>query len=451
MRASARRGFGLLVMLVCAALLVCAAQNSAIAIHVPSGRPTVAEPLDAPFDELAARRMQIAWAVHLKCKAIEANTIGIDLALIPPGTFLMGGSESLPELARTFPILEIDARNAGVKSRLESERPQHKVRITKPFYLGKYNVTRAQFAKFVENTGYRTEAEVDGRGGSGYTEHENPRIGVKPAFNWRNTGFPQQDDSPVVNISWNDATLFCRWLSKKEGKTYRLPTEAEWEYACRAGTTTRYSTGDSPNGLVEVANVADVAFFTMADGGQLSPESADRGRVMGTMLNGDDRFVFTSPVGKFKPNAFGLGDMHGNASTWCLDWYVANYYANSPVDDPRGPASGTERRCRRGLAIQSGQLPVGGSFGIPTVRARCICRPARRLRVAVSRSARCATQLPSGKKCAAKGSAGEIERANFLAFATISPVAPWPHPSRFVKKHFVWPCESQFSSEPTSW
>jgi formylglycine-generating enzyme required for sulfatase activity len=100
--------------------------------------------------------------------------------------------------------------------------------------------------------------------------------------------------------------------------------------------------------LVEVANVVDIAFYTMVDGGQLSAESADRGRVMGTMLNGDDRFVFTSPVGKFKPNAFGLGDTHGNASTWCFDWYAANYYAISPVDDPRGPASGTARIVRGG-------------------------------------------------------------------------------------------------------
>jgi formylglycine-generating enzyme required for sulfatase activity len=350
-RASARRRRGLLGILGGGVLLLCALHGSAAAINVPSDRsqqPKTAEPLNAPFDAITAKRMQIAWARQLKRKSIETNTIGMDLVLIPPGTFVMGGGESLPELAKAFPILEFSARDASTKATIEAERPQHPVRITKPFYLGTFNVTRAQFKKFVENTAYRTEAEADGKGGGGYTERENPRLGIKPDFNWRHTGFTQYENSPVVNVSWNDATLFCRWLSKQEGKTYRLPTEAEWEYVCRAGTTTRYSTGDNPNDLVEVANVADISFFTMAGGGELTAEAADRGRVMGTMLNADDRFVFTSPVGKFKPNAFGLCDTHGNASTWCLDWYAADYYAHSPVDDPRGPASGTARIIRGG-------------------------------------------------------------------------------------------------------
>ena len=116
----------------------------------------------------------------------------------------------------------------------------------------------------------------------------------------------------MVNVSWNDAMAFCKWLSQKEGKTYRLPTEAEWEYACRAGTTTRYYSGDDPETLAKVANVADAA------------AKAKLTRWMGT-TKASDGYVFTSPVGQFKPNTFSLCDMHGNAWQWCADWYDEDY------------------------------------------------------------------------------------------------------------------------------
>jgi len=142
-------------------------------------------------------------------------------------------------------------------------------------------------------------------------------------YSWRNAGFEQTDERPVVNVSWNDAVAFCKWLSKKEGKTYQLPTEAQWEYACRAGTTTRYYSGDDPETLAKVANVADAA---------AKAKFPDRKYT----IKANDGYVFTSPVGKFKPNAFGLYDMHGNAWQWCADWYDADYYGQSPVDDPKG-------------------------------------------------------------------------------------------------------------------
>lgn len=150
-------------------------------------------------------------------------------------------------------------------------------------------------------------------------------------------GFPQGDDHPVVNVSHNDALAFCAWLSRKEGQTYRLPTEAEWEYACRAGTTTRYDHGDDPEGLSEVGNVEDAtakskfsSFVTIA---------------------GRDGYVFTAPVGKYKANGFGLYDMHGNVWEWCADWYDENYYEASPVDDPTGPTGGSYRVIRGGSWI----------------------------------------------------------------------------------------------------
>ncbi len=154
----------------------------------------------------------------------------------------------------------------------------------------------------------------------------------------------------MVNVSWNDAVAFCNWLSKSEGlaeyyrlgdgkveiaggKGFRLPSEAEWEYACRAGTTTRYNSGDDPAGLVRVGNVWDSSTE------EAFPSSANR-------LSGSDGYPFTSPVGRYRSNGFGLYDMHGNAFEWCEDWYGSDYYGQSPSRDPRGPSSGSSRVVR---------------------------------------------------------------------------------------------------------
>ena len=129
-------------------------------------------------------------------------------------------------------------------------------------------------------------------------------------------GFAQSDNHPVLNVSWNDAMEFCRWLSREEGKTCRLPTEAEWEYACRAGTTTRYFHGNDSEGLEKMGNVADAAFV-----GQF-PE-------LEGVVRANDGYAYTSPVGSFLQNAFGLSDMHGNVWEWCADWYNPEYYSMS--------------------------------------------------------------------------------------------------------------------------
>ena len=121
------------------------------------------------------------------------------------------------------------------------------MRITRPFYLGACDVTRAQLSQFVQESGYVTDAEKGDKTAADGKEKDS----------WRSVGFEQTDEHPVVNVSWNDAVAFCQWLSKKEDKTYRLPTEAEWEYACRAGTTTRYWSGDDPETLAKAGNVAD--------------------------------------------------------------------------------------------------------------------------------------------------------------------------------------------------
>jgi formylglycine-generating enzyme len=253
--------------------------------------------------------------------------VKMKMVLIPAGEFMMGNGEPARKTAAFFSKID------GTKDPryFADEYPQHHVYITKPFYVGIYPVTRGQFRQFVKDTGYRTDAETREKV-PGWNNEKGDIY--SPDCSWRNPGFKQTDEHPVVDVDWDDAGAFCRWLSKKEGKSYRLPTEAEWEYACRAGTTTRYYIGDNPQTLAKVGNVADAAHkakFPYLNG-----------------IKASDGYVFTSPVGKFKPNAFGLYDMHGNVEQMCADWYSAKYYAESPAYDPTGPTSGTLHVLRGG-------------------------------------------------------------------------------------------------------
>jgi formylglycine-generating enzyme required for sulfatase activity/serine/threonine protein kinase len=249
-------------------------------------------------------------------KAIT-NSIEMKLTLIPAGTFLMGSPD--------------EDKDGG-----NDERPPHPVRITHAFYMGATEVTRGQFRRFVEDTGYQTEGEKNGTGG--WAWNEKSTIWEQNAqWTWRNPRFEQTDEHPVVQMSWNDAVAFAQWLSRKEGKTYRLPTEAEWEYACRARTTTRFSNGDNAEGLAAVGNVKDGTFKEKYP--KLSMTIAAR-----------DGYLFTAPVGRFQPNAFGLYDMHGNATEWCSDAYAVDYYRRSPLDDPAatGGLGASDRMIRGG-------------------------------------------------------------------------------------------------------
>jgi formylglycine-generating enzyme required for sulfatase activity len=268
------------------------------------------------------------------------NSIGMKLVHIPAGDFEMGASEkpsALLEWAKDVaPSFKWELKHFAPES------PQHRVRITKPFYIGAYEVTKDQFGKFVAATNYRTDAEKDGKGGFGYGTTFKPgatsgTIGFaqKPKYSWRGWGSDQGADHPVVNVSWNDAMAFCDWLSRKEGKTYRLPTEAEWEYACRAGTNTRFYNGDDTKELVRIGNLRDQATQKKFNWWKDS-------------LKQSDGYAFTSPVGHFQPNALGLYDMLGNAAEWCADRYGADYYQHSSADDPKGPDSGSARVIRGG-------------------------------------------------------------------------------------------------------
>jgi formylglycine-generating enzyme required for sulfatase activity len=139
-----------------------------------------------------------------------------------------------------------------------NDESKHRARLTHPYYLGMHEVTVAQFRSFVEASGYVTDAERDG-GGQGFDRQSGTEVQV-PEYDWRNVGWDQPDDAPVVNVTWNDARAFCRWLSDTEHALHRLPTEAEWEYACRAGTTTAFHSGITDVSLRDVANIADQSF-----------------------------------------------------------------------------------------------------------------------------------------------------------------------------------------------
>lgn len=281
----------------------------------------------------------VSWSQDQSRPApILENSIGMKLVLVPSGEFLMGSEETPEQLAAAFPKYERDRFTS-----LGDEAPVHKVRITKPFFFGQYEVTVGQFRKYLELSGNVPESIADKTGGYGYNPNYDPSKTVKgdafegrdPKYAWNNPGFKQTDDHPVLNVSWNDAKEMCEWLSKKEGRKYRLPSEAEWEYACRAGTRTRYHGGQDPESLIEVANSFD----------QDTEKNWQKWKPFA--LAGRDGFEFTAPVGSFKPNAFGLYDMHGNAWEWCEDWHSDTYYAESPLNDPPGPKEGVVR-VRRG-------------------------------------------------------------------------------------------------------
>jgi len=218
--------------------------------------------------------------------------------------------------------------------------PRQNVSIARAFRLGKYEVTRGEFAAFVEATGYRRPPD--------------PQLPRETADHWRRPGFEQTDRHPVVNVTWQDADAYVAWLRKTTGKNYRLPSEAEWEFAARAGTTTPLYWGDvAAREACRFANVADIDY-----------REATRASTSGIATARDftfqckDGFVHTAPVGSFQPNPWGFHDMLGNAQEWTLDCW------NDRLDGI--PADGTPRlsgdcyqRGLRGHSFISWQADVG--------------------------------------------------------------------------------------------
>ncbi len=275
--------------------------------------------------------------LELGRKRQVVNSVGMILVAIPAGEFLMG-APATDDLAR------------------KDERPQHRVRIGRPFFLGAREVTVGQFRAFVQATGFKTAAEADGKGASGYDAALRGFVYDSDKFSWRNPGYTQDDKHPVVNVTWRDARAFCEWLSKKEGRRYRLPSEAEWEYACRAGTTARFTSGHAAEGLKEIANLSDQSLAKRWDTSTVKRYGLDPKTIK--FQPWDDGHAFTAPVGSFKPNALGLYDMLGNVGEFCGDWYQGDYYRESPELDPRGPEKTKDGHVVRGGTFLNGLMPV---------------------------------------------------------------------------------------------
>jgi formylglycine-generating enzyme required for sulfatase activity len=236
------------------------------------------------------------------------NSVGMKLVRIPAGKFVMGS-----------PATEAE-REAG--------ETQHEVAITRPFYLGVYPVTQSQFQRIMG---------------------KNPSF-----FQPRNGGSP---DHPVEQVRWAEARAFCERLSavpqeKKAGRTYRLPSEAEWEYACRAGTTTTFNVGDTLSSRQANFN------------GNGSYGGAEKGPYLRK----------TAKVGSYAPNAWGLYDMLGNVMQWCNDFYDPDYYKKGPKENPRGPEKGV---VSTGFGSHFYVVVRGGCW-LDEARA---CRSARRFRL----------------------------------------------------------------------
>jgi formylglycine-generating enzyme len=256
-----------------------------------------------------------------------------EMVVIPPGSFTMG-----------VPQTEVDRYGFH----LGAGAPLHLVRISHPFALGEFLVTRKQYAAFAADTGHQ---------GSGC--NALPLDGTSwefdPALSWRDPGFAQADNHPVVCVSWDDAIAYASWLSKKTGRNYRLPSEAEWEYVARAGDTAGRYFGDAP--ICEFANVRDRSKKQLYSNGQF--------------FECNSGFSNTSPVGSFPPNGFGLYDILGNVWEWVEDCW-GRTYVDAPVDGAARENALCEARVRRGGSWNSVErflYNVGTrSAGVPYAR-----------------------------------------------------------------------------------
>jgi formylglycine-generating enzyme required for sulfatase activity len=263
--------------------------------------PSAPPPAVAPFDAAKAKEHQEGWAKHLGVPVEITNSIGMKLVLIPPGEFQMGSPKELIEEES-----KAHADDQWYKDRLPGEGPQHRVRITKPFYLGMYVVTQEEYQRVMGSN--PSEFSATGKG--------KDKVGGQDTRRF-----------PVENVLWDEAVEFCRKLSnlpgeKVAGRTYRLPSEAQWEHACRAGSMGRFSFSSGRNAIpteYDENALSEYGWFSGNSGGM------------------------AHAVGGKRASAWGLYDMHGNVWEWCQDWYDKEYYTSSPIADPGGPPGGSHR------------------------------------------------------------------------------------------------------------
>lgn len=254
----------------------------------------------------------LSWACWAEERPMAGSAIlpkAPEMARIPGGGFQMGAP-------------------SGEKDSADDERPVHTVQL-KAFSLGRYEVTVAEFAAFVDDTGYQAGSACWTYEGAPATVEE------RAGRNWRNPAFSHSGKHPVVCVSWEDANAYIRWLNSKTGQRYRLPTEAEWEYAAKAGTSTARFWGNEESLACRYANVADHSTVRQSNWHVDDPFACDDGT------------PHTGFVGAYRPNAFGLYDMLGNVWEWTCSGYTERY-------------DGTESSC----AVSAGyRVYRGGSWG----------------------------------------------------------------------------------------
>jgi len=276
------------------------------------GKPKIYETW--PFDEAEAKQRQRETAERLGTE-VEAelelgNGTKLKLVLIPAGCFMMGSPET-------------------EKGREEDEL-LHEVTLTKPYWIGKYETQVSEFRRFVEATGFEATSEIKKSEGREAT--------------WKEPRHEKGENYPVVEVTWEDAQAFCKWASGQTGRNVRLPTEAEWEYAARAGTQTAYIWGDNPDDGKGWGNANDL---------EVKDKYPDE-----ETFNWRDGYPNPAPVGQFRPNRFGLYDMFGNAAELCEDAF--DDYPRGAVKDPKGTADrlkGSYRATRGGSCYG---FPEGG-------------------------------------------------------------------------------------------
>jgi formylglycine-generating enzyme required for sulfatase activity len=267
------------------------------------------QPPEFPFDRAAAERYQREYAKAVGQPLELTNSLGLKLVLVPPGKFTMGSP-------------------TDESGRKDDER-QHEVTLTGGFYLGKHEINVGQFRKFIEATGYVTDNE---KSGGGHAHDDHAVWEHRPGTSWKRPGYAgpyeQQDEHPVVHVSHTDALAFCKWLGDIAARSsepsaalqYTLPTEAQWEWACRAGRGTRFWWGDDEDASGKVANVGDRSLK------RVHPEWPR------SVMPMDDDHAFAAPVGSYRGNAFGLHDMLGNVWEFCGSRHGS--YREEPGTDP---------------------------------------------------------------------------------------------------------------------
>jgi sulfatase modifying factor 1 len=281
-----RKLFGLIIAIFCL-------------MWVPSHAQTAKKEISAQASKAAPATK--AGKIYRNCRGCP------QMVVIYTGTFDMGSPDS-------------------EDSRGDDEGPVHRVKIA-AFAIGKTEITRGQFAEFVKETRYSAGDKCWTLEKGKYEERKG---------NWREPGFPQNNIDPVVCINWNDALAYAKWLSRKTGKKYRLPTEAEWEYAARGGTGTARYWGSNPDKACAYANGADKTAQAKIDGA-----------TSWLVHHCTDGFAFTAPVGHYKPNAYKLNDMLGNVWEWTGDIYHVNYQG-APTDGSVWQGGGDKRLLRGG-------------------------------------------------------------------------------------------------------